>query len=166
MGIDGSKNLLWKASSVGLESMKAMDLGRCIDVDCNLLACKLALKLMKGRKCHTEGLATAIASHLKILAHNCGFVVTVIFDGDIRPDCKRASWNRRKKRHLNRINSIKCRLKAVETSNSGLTDESKNYNDECSKLERTLSNEVPVLDLTFKRILEDELLKIGASTTI
>ena len=37
-------------------------------------------------------------------------------DGDIRPDCKRDSWERKKERALDEINATYSRFKAMEMS--------------------------------------------------
>ena len=162
MGVLSNKNLMWKASSVSVDNLKMMKIGNRLDVDLSLIACRISMRLTKGIESNQVNLAKSIAIHLKHLSHNCGFHVTIILDGDKRPDCKRASWDRQKKRTLDKINSIVCRLKAVESTNKEALDDANEYNKECVRLEKAVANGVPILDADFRSNLKNELQKINA----
>ena len=66
-----------------------------IDVDDNALA----FKMRASNKTLSKTLQLML-HHLKQLAFSGGFIVTVVFYGSYRPDYKRASLDRRKKRLL------------------------------------------------------------------
>ena len=135
--------VLWKASGLSFQAIKSLDLGNRIDVDGNYLFYKLV-----GSGGKPVGIIIeTMAAFLKQLAHNGGFVVNIIMDGSDRPDCKRASWERRKSQSLDEINRMYCRLKVLELSsqleNSETNEEQrsqirrklKEYNDAARKLE-------------------------------
>ena len=108
MGLDGATKAKWVAKGLTLNMINKLQLGKRIDVDGNALAWTFCQQ--KGTKSFSE-ILTLMAQHLKQLAHNGGFIVTVIFDGVVRPDCKRASLSRRKKRFISNANRMHCRLK-------------------------------------------------------
>ena len=105
-------NILWKATGLTLHSIKSFRLGNRIDIDGNLLFYQL-----QGSAAKTiEVLVGEMALLLKQIAHSGGFRVTIVIDGDARPDCKRASWERRKDLSLTKINRMYCRFKVLELS--------------------------------------------------
>lgn len=110
MGIKGCSpgTVIWSASNMTFKSIHNLNVGKRIDVDGNLLAWKL------GMTKPISDVISLMASFLKTVANYGGFEITVIFDGDVRPDCKRASWSRRKHRELDSINKQYCRFKALE----------------------------------------------------
>ena len=110
MGINGvsPKAVLWQATGLSLKSLRKLKEGNAIDVDGNALAWKL------GTGKHVNEILHLMAVYLKDLAHSGGFIVTVVMDGTIRPDCKRESWFRRKDRELDDVNRFYCRFKALE----------------------------------------------------
>ena len=94
-----------------------------------------------------------MAQHLKQLAHIGGFIVTVIFDGVKRPDCKRASLNRRKKRFLSNANRMYCQLKMSQLKskyqkdgNDEVKKQLEEYSSECKKLERANRQSLTIPD--------------------
>ena len=116
-----------------------MELGNRIDIDGNALAFKF---LGTGNR-HIGEILSVMALHLKQLAYSGGYVVTVIFDGGHRPDCKRASLKRKKARFLNEANRMFCRFSCLKLKGQfqkeGNLDIKKNlddYSKECEKLEK------------------------------
>ena len=109
MGINGvsPKAVLWQATGLSLKSLRKLKEGNAIDVDGNALAWKL------GAGKHVNEILHLMAVYLKDLAHSGGFIVTVVMDGTISPDCKRASWFRRKDRELDDVNRFYCHFKAL-----------------------------------------------------
>ena len=105
-------NVLWKATGLSLHSLKAFGLGNRIDIDGNLLF----YQIQKSGGKPFELIVGEMALLLKQIAHSGGFVVTIVMDGDNRPDCKRASLNRRKDVSLVKINRMYCRFKVMELS--------------------------------------------------
>ena len=86
MGLNSSTKVKWKATGLTIKSVQDLNLGRRIDVDGNALAFKMhTSNKVLGKTLHL------MAYHLKQLAFSGGFIITVIFDGSYRPDCKRAS---------------------------------------------------------------------------
>ena len=101
MGLNSSTKLKWKATGLTVKSVQDLSLGRRIDVDGNALAFKMhSSNKLLGETLHL------MAYHLKQLAFSGGFIITVIFDGSFRPDCKRASLDRRKKSCIDNANRI------------------------------------------------------------
>ena len=95
-------SVLWKATGLSLDSLQAFDIGKRIDVDANLLFCSLQKNRTKNKT--IEDTVEDLALLLKEVAHSGGFIVTVVIDGDARPDCKRATLKRRKDDNLTKIN--------------------------------------------------------------
>ena len=85
MGLDGATKTKWVGKGLPLKAIDKLQLGKRIDVDGNALAWTYCQQ--KGNKSLPE-ILTLMAQHLKQLAHSGGFIVTVIFDGVVRPDCK------------------------------------------------------------------------------
>ena len=111
MGIKSAAKVKWKATGLTIKTIQDLNLGKRIDVDGNALAFKMhASNKALGETLHL------MAYHLKQLAFSGGFIITVIFDGTFRPDCKRASLERRKQTYLNNSNRIFSRFKALELS--------------------------------------------------
>ena len=107
-----------------------------------------------------------VADFLKRLAADSGFVVTCILDGDICPQSKRDSFNRRYKSIMDRINSYFCRQSAMKIASkpeTQLTSEEKKrlkiFNAEAKTLELSTRMNVPT---SFKHDLESALLEIEA----
>ena len=146
MGLNSSAKIKWKTTGLTVKSVQDLNLGRRIDVDGNALA----FKLHSSNKTLGETLHL-MAYHLKQLAFSGGFIVTVIFDGSYRPDCKRASLDRRKKACIENANRIFCRFKALELSSkfekgedSSTKEELDLYNAECSKLESACNKQLVI----------------------
>ena len=143
MGLNSSTKIKWKATGLTVKSVQDLSLGRRIDVDDNALA----FKMHNSNKLLSETLYL-MAHHLKQLAFSGGFIITVIFDGSFRPDCKRASLNRRKKSCIDDANRFFCRFKALELSSkvekgdSGVKEALALYNAECAKLESSCSKQL------------------------
>ena len=165
MGISGCapKKVLWIGSKLTLSSLKHLDLGNKIDVDGNALAWKLGA----GKSIHE--VVHLMSVHLKEIAHSGGFVITVVIDGDGRPDCKRDSWNRKKQRDLDDMNRMYCRLKALElnakSDNGDMNIEDRSnldlYMKEASSLEKKVQRSL-VLPTDFGQRLSDKLMMINA----
>ena len=111
-----------------------------------------------------------MADLLKNIAHSGGFIVTVIVDGDERPDCKRDSWSRIKSRELDDINRRYCRMKAMayysKVNNGTASDEEKKKYEMLSKAAKSFENkcskskfEIPP---DFHIRLSEKLLSINA----
>ena len=105
------KKVIWLAENLALSSLNHLDVGNRIDVDVNALAWKLA---GKGNTIHD--VIHSMAVLLKGIAQSGGFIVTVVIDGNGRPDYKRDSWIRKKQRDLDDMNRMYCRLKSLELS--------------------------------------------------
>ena len=140
MGLDGATKAKWVGKGLSLNAIQNLQLGKRIDVDGNALAWTYCHQ--KGNKSLSE-ILSLMAQHLKQLAHNGGFIVTVIFDGTSRPDCKRASLKRRKQRFISDSNRMYCRLKLSQLKAKYQKDrcnETKKqldeYSKECRKLEK------------------------------
>ena len=146
MGINSCSrgNILWKATGLTLHSLKSFGFGNKIDVDGNLLFYQIQGSGGKS----IELIVREMAASLKQIAHSGGFVVTVVMDGNARPDCKRASWERRKDDSLIKTNRMYCRLKMLEMSsrleNEAMNEEKRNeiknqlhlYNEATKSLEK------------------------------
>ena len=108
------------ATGLTLRSIKSsLGVGNRIDVDGSWLF----YHLQKGGGRPMEDIVGEMATLLAQIAHCGGFVVTVVMDGDARPDCKRATWERRKNIHLKSINRMYCRFKMLELSSRLENDE-------------------------------------------
>ena len=108
------------ATGLTLRSIKSsLGVGNRIDVDGSWLF----YHLQKGGERLMEDIVGEMATLLTQIAHCGGFKVTVIMDGDARPDCKRATWERRKNIHLKNINRMYCRFKVLELSSRLENDE-------------------------------------------
>lgn len=112
MGINGSANLLWSVSDISLKSFVDFDVGKRVAVDGNAIAWQ---KFGKGKHISTK-IINEVATELKMIAHSAGIIVTVVVDGDMRPDCKRASLHRQKWRQLYGISLKALRMKVVQLS--------------------------------------------------
>ena len=131
-----------------LKGIQNLQIGKRIDVDGNALAWTYCQQ--KGNKSFNE-ILNLMAQHLKQLAHNGGFIVTVIFDGITCPDCKRASLKRRKKRFISDANRMHCRLKLSQLKAKYQKDGTKEtkkqldeYSRECAKLEKACSKSLTI----------------------
>ena len=114
-----------------------------------------------------------MAKELKMIAHSSGFVITVVIDGDVRPDCKRASLHRRKWMQLDDFQRIRTRMKVVQLSSiinvknqrnenaSEETKQMKDYTIISKKLEGTCNNSF-VIPQNFGKLLSEKLIQIGA----
>jgi hypothetical protein len=117
----------------------------------------------------STALVRGLASFLKQLAADTGFVVTAVLDGDVRPQSKRDAYKRRYRATMDRINSYYCRQSAMKIASSkpmkDLTNEERDkldqYNKQAKKLECSHRLEVPN-DL--KDQLDAALLEIHAYT--
>lgn len=119
--------------------MKDLQIGNRIDVDGNLMAYASA----QSRKRNIGEVIQDMALKLRDIAHSGGFVVQIVIDGDVCPDCKRATWQRKKEKKLQDINRRYCRLKALELhgkieggdSDLGTKENYKSFNAEAMNLE-------------------------------
>ena len=89
MGIKGCSKgkVLRKATGLNLKSIKRLNIGNRINIDGNLLFSQLQ---GSGGKT-VEKTVAEMALFLKRISHCGGFIVTLVMDGKIRPDCKRAT---------------------------------------------------------------------------
>ena len=166
--------VLWKATGLTLETLQTFGIGNRIDVDGNLLFHQIQ---GNGGKT-TESIIGEMALFLKQIAHCGGFIVTVVIDGEARPDCKRASWDRKKEDSLARINRMYCRFKVLELSTKLEKDamneakrietqkELQLFNDAASSFEKK-STQVGICsnfcDLLMHRLKSNGSLKMSAS---
>ena len=170
MGINNSTKLLWKASGLTIQDLLFLhekksnptDGSKCrIDVDVSIVMASSGQKNYRDSLLHT-------ATYLKSVAHSCGIIVTVILDGNSRPDCKRDTWNRRCNADLAKVNAFFCRKNAISlalTCNSdGATNEDKKrlrlFNDAAKTLEN--ASHKMTIPSHFKANLEDRLMQLGA----
>ena len=123
MGIKSSGNILWKATNKTTKelvtiSRETMKMNGCsnetdgirIDFDISNLAHTLYL----SPKCNnSENTVLEVAKFLKRFAHETGFIVTAVLDGDIRPQSKRDSFQRRFTSVMRKINGQYCRQYAM-----------------------------------------------------
>ena len=111
-----------------------------------------------------------MAKHLMEIAQSGGFIITVIVDGDKRPDCKRDSWNRIKKREIDDISRVHCRMKAMKLhskiiNNTATEEERKDYesyNKQAKTLETCFSKSKFKIPSNFHEILSEKLISLGA----
>ena len=158
------KKVIWLAEKLTLSSLKNLDIGNRIDVDGNALAWKL---VGKGKTIHE--VIHAMAVLLKGIAQSGGFIVTIVIDGNGRPDCKRDSWNRKKQRDLDEMNRMYCRLKSLELSAKSESDKMttqeradlERYEKEALSLEKSCQRSIAI-PKDFGQRLSDRLMMIGA----
>lgn len=159
-------SVLWMGSGLSINQLKHLKLGHRIDVDGNALAWKL------GSGKPINSIIDLMAKFLKSVAFGCGFEVTVVFDGFDRPDCKRASWERKKMKDLDDVNRLYCRFKALETGRlmhtaidanqkKELENEYKQFSAASKRLESKL-NKCLVLPKDMASLLSERLMLIGA----
>jgi hypothetical protein len=164
MGINSATKTKFVGKGLTLKSVQSLDVGNRIDVDGNALAFKF---LGNGNK-HIGEILSDMALHLKQLAYSGGFVVTVIFDGDQRPDCKRASLQRKKSRFLNDANRMFCRFKTLQLKaqfekhgNREVKKKLDEYSKECEKLEK-LCRRVLTIPSNVASLFSDRLMMVSA----
>lgn len=166
MGIKNCNKILWQAKGITLQSIKDLNIGTRIDVDGNLMVCNLSATGKPFNEVIGE-----MALTLKSIASSGGFQIQVIVDGDVRPDCKRATWMRKKQHELDKMNNKYCRLKVMEMRGrieSGRASESdkekySKYCTEALKLDSKCSKQISI-PKDFVERLEEKLLSIGACT--
>ena len=139
MGVNSATKAKFIGKGLTLKTIQSFGLGNRIDVDGNALAFKF---LGNGQKNLNEILSD-MALHLKQLAYSGGFIVAVIFDGTKRPDCKRASLQRKKERFLNDSNRMYCRFMSLKLKaqyekekKQEVKQQLDEYIKECNKLEK------------------------------
>ena len=110
MGVKSATKTKFVGKGLTLKTIQSFNLGNRIDVDGNALVYTF---IGNGRKNLAE-ILSEMASHLKQLAYSGGFIVTVIFDGVDRPDCKRASLQRKKDMFITEANRMYCRFKSLQ----------------------------------------------------
>lgn len=139
MGIKGCKKggeVLWEAKNLTLKTLKMFQCGSRIDVDGNALA----WSLHHSSKSKAFGqIIHKMADDLMNIAFSGGFQITIIVDGNLRPDCKRDSWSREKNREVDDVSRIFCRMKAMALfqkvkSGNASSDEELDY----EKLKKTV----------------------------
>ena len=173
MGIQSRKYIGWKAEGLSLKSIRKLDIKR-IDVDGYALAIKMGRSGGGGKS--VGKIVNAMATHLKKIAHSGGFVISVIFDGSMRPDCKTATFSRKKQSKMNDINRRYVRLRALELNasvgenlrNGGATgvdnadkEALQKYNDAFKSFENDFQSRV-ILPPNFPDLLSERLMVIGA----
>ena len=140
MGVIGCivGKVLWKAKGLTLKMLKDLQCGDKMIVDGNYLAYKLAAGKTINEVIHI------MATYLKEVAFSGGFKITVVVDGDARPDCKRASLERRKNIQLDQINAGYSRFKALELRAGGRAqeDEIRKEIDDFSKEAKRLEKKI------------------------
>ena len=164
MGVNSTTKTRFVGKGLTLKSIQSFDLGKRLDVDGNALAFKF---IGNGNKNLGEILSD-MAFHLKQLAYSGGFVVTVIFDGTYRPDCKRASLQRKKVRFLNESNRMFCRFKSLQLKsqydkNGNHEDKLKmeEYSKECERLEKLCQRSL-VIPSDVASLFSERLMMIEA----
>lgn len=164
MGVNSATKTKFVGKGLTLKSIQSFDLGKRLDVDGNALAFKF---IGNGNKNLGEILSD-MAFHLKQLAYSGGFVVTVIFDGTYRPDCKRASLQRKKVRFLNESNRMFCRFKSLQLKsqydkNGNHEDKLKmeEYSKECERLEKLCQHSL-VIPSDVASLFSERLMMIEA----
>lgn len=166
MGISSCNILSWTAKNIKLRDLNKYHNERSnnilkLDIDVNNIACTVFSGMTE------KEVVNGMAFLCKMFAHECGFIVTLIFDGDVLHDSKRDSL-RRKAREYAKINTFIFRQKAMEIGatidecSSSTNDERSRifrYNDACRKLEKlsTILFSMSLID-----ILREKLIEIGA----
>ena len=166
MGIQDGGKLLWHAEGLTLQSLKDLGIGNRIDVDGNLMAYSIG---SSGNKPFHE-VINEMALRLKKIAQSGGLNIQVVVDGDIRPDCKRASWSRRKEQGLDKINRKYCRLKAMElrgqidggTASNIDKEKYESFSAEAKRLETKCGRQCKIPN-DFCERLGERLLIVGAT---
>ena len=145
MGVKSATKTKFVGKGLTLKTIQSFNLGNRIDVDGNALVYTF---IGNGRKNLAE-ILSEMASHLKQLAYSGGFIVTVIFDGVDRPDCKRASLQRKKDRFITEANRMYCRFKSLQLKSKFDKEgdlEAKRqldeYSKECEKLEKACQRSI------------------------
>ena len=164
MGVNSSTKTKFVGTGLTLKSLQALGVGKRVDVDGNALAYKF---LGTGNK-HLAEILSDMALHLKQLAYSGGFIVTVIFDGDKRPDCKRASLQRKKGRFLNEVNRMNCRFMGLKLKaqfekdgNIELKRQLEEYSQECEKLEKVCQRSL-IIPSDIASLFSDRLMMVEA----
>ena len=146
MGINNCTKILWTASGLTVQDLlslyqtypSATETSKCkIDVDVSIVMASSGKKNYRDSLIHT-------ANFLESIAHTCGVIISVVLDGNSRPDCKRDSWNRRRNIDIAKINAFFCRQNAISLAatyeTSSAIEEDKNrlrlFNDATRTLEK------------------------------
>lgn len=171
MGVKSCKKgeVLWDVSGLTLKSLKSLHHGNRIDVDGNGLIWTLFHQNSNQKKSFIQ-LIHIMAEYLKNIAFSGGFIITVVVDGDIRPDCKRDSWDRIKTKELEDINRRYCRLKALNlyskiNQNTATEDEKKDYpkfSKAAKYFENKCTNSHLKMPKDFHTLLSDQLMIMNA----
>ena len=122
MGIDQGHQLVFKAVNVVSHELISMlshisksnlssQINKRIDCDISNIIHQLSFR---HSRVFSIALVQDVASFLKWLASESGFIVTAILDGDVRPQSKRDAFKRRFESTMNRINSYYCRQSAMK----------------------------------------------------
>lgn len=119
MGIRNSSKFIWKALGVHPREIQTIlkklhagfDGPFIVDVDTLLLYHQALANLGE------DGAAASVVKKMKVFAEY-GFEVNGILDGDMRPDCKRAAWDRIKESELAAINAVSNRQVALSLTAS------------------------------------------------
>lgn len=173
MGIKDCNKILWHANGLTLQSVKDLNMGRRIDVDGNLMAYQIGLSGGGGRS--IQDVIHDMAMKLKRIAHSGGFRVNIIIDGDVRPDCKRATLLRMKQNQLDDVNRRFCRLRTMElhgrvNSESGASESDiemyKTFSTAADKLEKKCHKRFKIpKNIDFYQVLSEKLFSVGAFDT-
>lgn len=135
MGVNSPGNIVWTAENIHPRElhcylMKKLNKSESesihIDVDV------LNVFHRSNASSYVGGL-TYVANVMVLLA-SYGFIVTGIIDGEVRPECKRASWIRQRDRELSFINGNYCRQTALALASLKGSCNNKSVQDEIKKL--------------------------------
>lgn len=129
MGINGCSKIVWTAKNLRPGEIinlieKAYDKSTQIRLDVDVMCLYHSFR-QEGHDYETT--LKNIAQRMIVLS-TYGFNVTGVVDGETRPDCKRASWDRKKKKLFSNMNSIFCWQKALSLAAS--IDQAEKMSDE------------------------------------
>ena len=169
MGVKGCKKgeVLWEGKKLNLKMLKLLQVGNRIDVDGN----GLAWTMFHGSKVKSfHQLLHSMAEFLMKIAFSGGFVITIIVDGDDRPDCKRDSWSRRKSKELDEVNRVFCRMKSMslyqKVKSANATEEERREYEEFRKAAKAFESKCSRSNFKipndFHIQLSQQLMSLGA----
>ncbi len=171
MGVKNCKKgeVLWQAQNLNLRTLKSFQCGNRIDVDGNGLIWSI-YQGQNNRHISFNQILHRMVEYLRNIAYSGGFILTIIVDGDVRPDCKRDSWSRIKDREIDRVSRIHCRLKAmnlyqkIKDNNASEVEKEdyENYKKTAKSLESKCAKSSLQIPKDFHSQLSQKLMALGA----
>ena len=171
MAINNCSKVLWTASGLTIQDLLYLQQQKASTASNKVSKCRIdvdVLIIMASSEKNYRDSLLHTATFLKSISHTCGFIVTVVLDGDHRPDCKRDSWNRRRNATIAKIDAFVCRQNAITLAALCGTDAATNkYRKRLclfNSAAKTLENSSQKMNIPphFKQDLEERLMMLGA----